>query len=179
MTKDEVLDGFNFAEPCDKDNLLKWIADPTMGAQRKKALLIIGPKASGKSTLARRLQEYFGEEPMVHHTGPTSFFPASRSRAFRELCESLEKKAIVVSEHVRPEINYHVLNRVVELVRGRVIKVRALRSYTKLDEYTAKARIVVSAHSVAKNSEDDLRYYQDESKDIAVVRLAERGARTN
>ena len=66
MTKDEVLDGFSFADPAEADMLQRWLDDATLGTRRRKALVIVGPKCSGKTTLLYRIAEYKGESPCLY-----------------------------------------------------------------------------------------------------------------
>ena len=66
MTKDEVLDGFAFADPGEADMLLRWLDDATLGTRRRKALVIVGPMCCGKTTLLCRIAEYKGEAPCLY-----------------------------------------------------------------------------------------------------------------
>ena len=66
MTKDEVLDGFSFADPAEAEKLRQWLDDATLGTPIRKALVIVGPKCSGKTTLLYRIAEYKGELPCLH-----------------------------------------------------------------------------------------------------------------
>lgn len=65
MTKREVIKGFKFTDKADRQRLCQWIDDDKMGTARRKALILCGSMASGKSTLLRRISEYKGEAPVL------------------------------------------------------------------------------------------------------------------
>lgn len=66
MTKAEVLEGFAFPNPGEADVLQRWLDDATLGDAIRKALVIVGPMCSGKTTLLCRIAEYKGEAPCLY-----------------------------------------------------------------------------------------------------------------
>ena len=66
MTKAEVLEGFAFPNPGEADMLQRWLDDATLGTSIRKALVIVGPMCSGKTTLLYRIAEYKGEAPCLY-----------------------------------------------------------------------------------------------------------------
>lgn len=106
MRKDEVLDGFSFANPGEADMLRQWLDDATLGTRRRKALVIVGPKCSGKTTLLYRIAEYKGEAPCLYD-GRSGIVPAKLShgdtlRRYRELelCKVMLVDDLLVRSHV-------------------------------------------------------------------------------
>lgn len=65
MKKAQVIKGFKFVHKFDRLRLCEWLDDDKMGTARRKALILCGPMASGKSTLLRRISEYKGEAPVL------------------------------------------------------------------------------------------------------------------
>ena len=105
MTKDEVLDGFSFADPAEAEKLRQWLDDATLGTRRRKALVIVGPKCSGKTTLLYRIAEYKGEAPCFYDGG-SGIVPAKLShgdtlRRYRELelCKVILVNDLLVRSH--------------------------------------------------------------------------------
>lgn len=105
MTKAEVLEGFAFPNPGEADMLQRWLDDATLGTSIRKALVIVGPMCSGKTTLLYRIAEYKGEAPCLYD-GRSGIVPAKLShgdtlRRYRELelCKVILVNDLLVQSH--------------------------------------------------------------------------------
>ena len=143
MTKDEVLDGFSFANPAEAEKLRQWLDDATLGTRRRKALVIVGPMCSGKTTLLCRIAEYKGEAPCLYDglggIVPTKLGHRDTLRLYREL--ELCKVILVDDLQVRSskascELQFFAY--------GFKKRVREFRSATKVCEFNISAPIAVA-----------------------------------
>ena len=175
---DKLMEGFNFAMPDDRARLRKWIENPLMGTGQKKVLLIVGPKASGKTTLANRLMEYCGEEPRVVLTRRRTLYPRGVV-ATRDLAVSLSTKKIVVFDCGTARVDTgtdSILSDLMTLSQGFEIAIRRL--YTDdVDRFEPRSRIVALTTEIGKLEE--FVFEEPYSRYVKLVRLVRRGKRSS
>ena len=178
MTKDEVLDGFNFVTADDKRRLLEWVECPKVPGHSlfERPLLIVGPKASGKTTLAMRLMKYFGEEPIMLVPQGNTLWHKSMSRE-KEFYQAAETSKIVVIDGL-PLVKTKDVCWLQTFAPGISRNMRKMGSPWLIEKHTVTAHMVVTALAMVKCVEKEILTPGLE-KYITTVRLAERGAHTN
>lgn len=173
---DQIADGFNLVTADDKRRLLEWVECPKLypdGRTIERPLLIVGPKESGKTTLAMRLMKYFGEEPIMLAPQGNTLWHKSMSRA-EEFYQAAETSKIVVTDGL-PLVKTKDVCWLETFAPGIPHKVRKLRTCL-VETRTGTAHMVVTALAMVKCVEKEILTPGLE-KYITTVRLAERGAR--
>lgn len=176
MKEDNLADGFNFATADDKRRLMEWVKCPKfrIGNTTERPLLIVGPMASGKTTLAMRLMEYFGEAPTpLLPQGNTVWFTNRREREF---FQETETSKIVVIDGL-PLVKTKDASWMQIFAPGTLHKMRKPRSFREIETHTVTAHLVVTALAMAKCIEKEMKDPESE-RYIVVVRLAERRGAT-
>lgn len=173
MTKDEILDGVNFTTADDKRRLLGWLECPKRHPDSLygRPLFIVGPKGSGKTTLAVRLMEYFGEKSVrLAPQGDTLRYRTMRREG--EFLRAAESSKIVVIDGL-PIVKSRDVDWMYNVMTGMVYKRRKPRSTFEIESYDIAAHMVATALAMAKCVEKRLLSPENE-KYVATVRLEQR-----
>lgn len=172
MKIDQIADGFNFVTADDKRRLLEWVECPKVPGHSlfERSLLIVGPKASGKTTLAMRLMKYFGEVPRMFVPQGNILTYKSMSRG-DEFYQAAETSKIVVIDGL-PLVKTRHVHWLQAFAPGTPHNVRKLRTCL-VETRTVTAHMVVTALAMVKCVEKELLTPGLE-KYITTVRLAER-----
>lgn len=160
MKKSEVLEGFAFSTDGEADMLLRWLDDATLGTRRRKALVIVGPMCSGKTTLLCRIAEYKGEAPCLYDGRggivPSRIGGADLLRRFREF----EASKVIVVDDLRVRSN-KALYELQIFAYGFIKRVREPRSTSKIVEFKISAPLAVAVS--ADDAERAEKWIQAES----------------
>lgn len=143
MTKDEVLDGFSFADPAEAEKLRQWLDDATLGTRRRKALVIVGPMCCGKTTLLYRIAEYKGEAPCLYD-GRGGIVPAKLShRDTLRLYRELELCKVILVDDLLVRSN-KAMCQILKFAHGFKELILESRGMTKVCEFNISAPIAVA-----------------------------------
>ncbi len=161
MTKAEVFEGFAFPNPGEADMLQRWLDDAALGTRRRKALVIVGPKCSGKTTLLYRIAEYKGEAPCLYD-GRSGIVPAKLSHGdtLRRYREFEGCKVILVNDLCVKSAR--ALMEIQRFAEGFKTYLREPRSTSKIVEFNISAPL-----AVAVSADDAERAEQLIAKDFA------------
>ena len=143
MTKDELLSGFDFADQREVEGLKLWLDDATLGTRRRKALVIVGPMCSGKTTLLYRIAEYKGEAPCLYDGRggivPSRIGVADLLRRFREF----EGSKVILVDDLRVKSG-RALIEIQRFAVGFKTYLREPRSTSKIVEFKISAPLAVA-----------------------------------
>ena len=160
MTKAEVLEGFAFPNPGEADMLQRWLDDATLGTRRRKALVIVGPMCSGKTTLLYRIAEYKGEAPCLHN-GRGGIVPVrighnDHLRLYREF----ESCKVILVDDLRVKSG-RALMEIQRFAVGFKTYLREPRSTSKIVEFNISAplAVAVSADDAERAEKWIAKYY--------------------
>lgn len=167
MTKDELLSGFNFANQSEVYKLKLWLDDDTLGTSERKALVIVGPMASGKSTLLDRISQYKGELMTLFEcpgSGPLL------CRSFARVCGLLEsfrdRKVVLLNDLA---LTYSVVIDIEQILGNDALRILKPNSFNDYVSYPIRASLAIALDATYQRHEKC-----DSNRRFLVVHLANR-----
>lgn len=143
MTKAGVLEGFAFPNPAEAEKLRQWLDDATLGTPIRKALVIVGPKCSGKTTLLYRIAEYKGEAPCLYDgRGGIVRLGISHGDHVR-LCREFEGCKVILVNDLRVKSAWALME-IQRFAVGFKTYLREPRSTAKIVEFNISAPLAVA-----------------------------------